>query len=48
MASENWDEIQLRWREEVLYLKNGVFFLLLGAVPCGMFPGDLEAFGVSM
>jgi hypothetical protein len=34
--------------EDVLYLKNGVFFLLLGAVPRGMFPGDLEAFGISV
>ena len=32
--------------KEDLYLENGVFLLLLGAVPGGMFPGDLEAFGV--
>lgn len=32
--------------EEVLYLKNGIFFFLLGAMPCGMFPGNLEPFGV--
>lgn len=30
----------------VLYLENGVFLLLLGAMPGGMFPGNLEAFGV--
>lgn len=32
--------------EEVLYLENGIFLFLLGAMPGGMFPGNLEAFGV--
>lgn len=32
--------------EEVLYLENGIFLLLLGAMPGGMFPGNLEALGV--
>lgn len=32
--------------EEFLYLENGIFLLLLGAVPGGMLPGNLEAFGV--
>lgn len=31
-----------------LYLENGIFLLLLGAMPGGMFPGNLEAFGVSV
>lgn len=31
---------------ETLYLEDGIFLLLLGAVPGGMFPGNLEAFGV--